>query len=156
MPRRNMAGLLVAFGCLSAGSGCALVFEQNEQIRAQEPRNCVRFESATAADLFHSAYAERLNHRDPARSSSFGIIFVTWVSCTTTVAEAAFYNDEVAACDTNRDGLISEAEANAYHDRAFPQGCQRPGVRFVTPEPPRFGTPLPAEPIPAVPGQSSP
>jgi hypothetical protein len=156
MRRSFLAGLFLTCSCLVSGSGCALVFERNEQVRAQEPRNCVRFESATAADLFQTAYMERLKHREPSRSSSFGIIFVTWMTWTSTVAEAAFYNDEAAACDINHDGFISEAEAAAYHRRVFPQGCESPSGIPMTPEPVRFGTPLPAEPIPTVPGQPPP
>ena len=154
MSRREWAGLFVVCLLLPAGSGCALVFERNEQLRAQEPRNCVRFESETAASLFQTAYAERLKHRDPTKAASFGIIFVTWMSWTTTLAEAAFYNDEVAACDLNHDGLISEAEATVYHHRVFPQECLN--GRPMTPEPIHFGSPLPAEPIPVAPGQPTP
>jgi hypothetical protein len=152
MSRSQLAGLFVACLVLQTGSGCALVFERNEQIRIEEPRNCVHFESESAASLFQSAFAERLRHRDPTRTASFGIVFVTWMSWTTTVAEAAFYNDEVATCDLNHDGLITEAEAAAYHRRVFPQ--ESSNARPTSPEP--LGEFLPAEPIPAVLGQPLP
>jgi hypothetical protein len=140
MLRRSLGGLFVACLLLPAASGCALVFEHNEQLRSQEPRQCARFETDKAADLFQTAYAHRLKHQDPTRSASVGIIFVTWMSWTTTVAEAAFYNDELAVCDTNHDGFISEVEAAAYHRRVFPPEATHE-------------QPLPPEPVPAVLGQ---
>jgi hypothetical protein len=144
---------------LTGNAGCAVVFERNELLRAQEPRQCVRFESEKAAELFQTAFAYRLQHQSPTNSSNFGIFLVTWMSWTTTVAEAAFYNDEAAACDLNHDGLITEAEAVAYHHRVMPLPASHeeppppPGpVQFGPPLP---GEPLPAEPIPAALGQPS-
>jgi hypothetical protein len=154
MSRRPLGMLFVACLLLQNGAGCVVLYERNEQLRAQEPRQCIRFESETAANLFQTACAYRLQHQNPTRSGSFGIIFVTCMSWTTTVAEAAFYNDEAASCDLNHDGLISEAEATVYYRRVFPQAAM-PGEPMI-PEPARFGGPLPAEPIPATLGQPSP
>ena len=106
-------------GCMSLTH-----YERTEVIRGGEPRQAVAFESPQVAERFTSVVRQRW-HDEASRvkTESAGILFLCCYSKSTALAESAFYNDQVRACDLNCDGVITEAEACFYeqHGEALPQ-----------------------------------
>jgi hypothetical protein len=123
MLRRSLGGLLLVGLCGVMAAGC-VVYEKRELLRTDEPKRLARFESDAAASLFDFGFARRLKNQDQAQSETVCILLAKW-TWTAAVAEAAYYNDEIVACDTNHDGVISEAEALAYHRRIAPPRDRR-------------------------------
>ena len=104
----------IAIVLLLAGvSGCV-----TRSITKNETRVKVSFASAMAAQVFYDAYLAR-NHPNPINSTN-AVVNNIWVSFRLpywqyhNVSENVRFNRAVAAADTDHDGLISEAEAQAY------------------------------------------
>jgi hypothetical protein len=121
MKRVVVAVLLIvggscAFGCMTLTS-----YEREETVRAGEARRCVAFESPAVASGFESAVKDRWAENGGAvKKESFGILFVTCYSKSTSLAESAFYNDQIAACDIDHNGIITEAELKLYQSAPRP------------------------------------
>jgi hypothetical protein len=99
-----------AFGCMTLTS-----YEREETVRAGESRRCVSFESPAVASGFEASVKDRwAENGGTVKKESFGILFVTCYSKSTSLAECAFYNDQIAACDIDHDGIITEAELKLY------------------------------------------
>ena len=99
------AGLGLVCGCIS----------HHETIYQDVPRAVVRFENDKAARLFY----ETLNSQSAAqdgRESRTKIELPIVFEHETRVVKGpnVAFNDAVARCDTDRDGLITEAEAQIY------------------------------------------
>jgi hypothetical protein len=98
---------------IAAVSGCV-----TRAIVKNEPRKNIQFASVAAAQVFYEAY---LNHTHPVWPDSTNAV-INNVSVTIhlpywqyhTVSENVRFNRAVEAADTNHDGVISEAEAQAY------------------------------------------
>jgi hypothetical protein len=75
-----------------------------------------RFESPHAEAEFERAMAERYARGDAVkRSSASSTVPLLWGSEDKAVlSENAFYNEQIALADLDRDGMVSDAEADAY------------------------------------------
>ena len=107
-----LSGVLIAFTLSS--TGCITLYSKKEEIGEREERLTINFESEDAAQLFNTTAARRLKKPAPTDKSYVGIPFVTLYSKTTVLSENARYNDEIRRCDSDRDGIITDAEAKAY------------------------------------------
>ncbi len=110
-------GWVPLFACaaiLSACSGCLFVRHSTRVIRENEPQRPVRFESEQAQNLFEGPVAELKSQKTGSNPQVFFIPFLCWYSREDVLSDAAVYNDQIAACDTNGDQVISLEEAAAY------------------------------------------
>jgi hypothetical protein len=94
--------------------GCLYSYTCEEAVRAAEPKRAVHFQSETAARLFCTTVDLRLKSAREELTEEFCVPFISYVKIRK-LSEAAFYNDQVAVCDTDGDGVITDAEAVAYH-----------------------------------------
>jgi hypothetical protein len=126
-PREGSAAVAVEAGTDSGSDvGVALVPELSDghllstsRVAVLEPdarRVQVRFESPRAEAEFGRAMAERLARGDAVkRRSASSTIPLLWGSEDRAVlSENAFYNEQIALADLDRDGMVSDAEADAY------------------------------------------
>ncbi len=114
--RRPPVRSLLLWALLPTCSGCLFVYTREETVRPGEAKRQVEFQSETAAQLFATAVDQRVKGRD-AHAGTLAIPFIAYIETTRKVSEAAFYNDEVTACDTDNDGVITDTEAVAYSRR---------------------------------------
>lgn len=101
----------VAAAALVALPGCLTLFSKTEVVRGEESRRPVRFESQQAAEEFNGAVKWKSKHLGGAR---LGVPFVTFYSRDRQLSESAHFNDCVARCDTDQDGLITLVEAKVF------------------------------------------
>ena len=104
---------LVSLVAISS-TGCITIYNKKEEIGEREERLSVTFESEDSAQLFNTTASRKLKKPSPTDTSFVGIPFVTLYSKTTVLSENARFNDEIRRCDSNRDGIITDAEAKAY------------------------------------------
>jgi hypothetical protein len=107
----------LAFCCalLPACAGCLLVYTKEETLRKDESRRPVTFESDTGARLFAAAVEKQLAKPREVGSQNLVIPFLTYITVSSKLSEAAAFNDEMTACDTDHNGVISDGEAVAFH-----------------------------------------
>ena len=111
---RRCLGCLVALFCLF-DAGCLVSGSRQRVIRQNEPLASVQFESQAAQQAFLSRALDDGERKSLSSSSSFGIPFLVGYSQQTVMSPNAFYNDCVARCDANHDGVITESEAAALN-----------------------------------------
>lgn len=102
--------LMVCASVLATSSGCLVMHERKRVIREDESRNSVQFESADAAAKFHQVASNDRSRKHDGSSASLAIPFLVGISSSTVLSQNAFFNDQVVACDTDNNGLITEAE----------------------------------------------
>ena len=103
-----MRRLAIALLALPFVSGCITLFSKTEVVRDGETRRAVTFENPQAADAFN----ETMKHRSEyVGGTHVGVPFVTLYSKHKKLSDGAHFNDCVARCDTNQDGVITHAEA---------------------------------------------
>jgi hypothetical protein len=107
--------MLVLVPCLPSISGCLFVYTTEETVRNGESRRPVAFQSETGERLFAATVEKQRERPADLGSRSLAIPFLAYISKTTRLSDAAIYNDEVVACDTDANGVITDAEAVAYH-----------------------------------------
>jgi len=92
-----------------------------EHVTVLEPdarRVAVRFESAQAETAFAEQVGLRYEGGDAVkRESSGGIPLLYNQAEISVLSQNAYFNEQVAVADTDRDGLISDGEAKAYRRR---------------------------------------
>ena len=114
----SVTRLLAAAGAaalLVFAPGCITLFSKTEVVRDGEARRPVTFESQQAAETFHTA----LKKQHPSLGGAYvGVPFVTLYSRDRVLSETARFNDAVARCDTDQDGVITEAEATVFANHA--------------------------------------
>jgi len=108
-----LLALCAALSC--CGCLCVYNYTSEESLRASEPKRAVQFQSETAARLFCTTVNLRMKCAREEPTEEIYIPLLTSITRTQKLSDAAFYNDQVAVCDTNGDGLITDAEAVAYH-----------------------------------------
>jgi hypothetical protein len=111
MPRSRVLTAALAAALLVCGPGCITLFSKTEVVRESEARRAVAFESQEAAEVFHRAVKKRSKEIGGAY---VGVPFVTLYNRDRVLSDAAHFNDAVARCDTNQDGLITLAEAQVF------------------------------------------
>jgi hypothetical protein len=110
---RCPAVVLALCAALPCG-GCLYVHNFDEVVRDQEPKRTVAFESEAAARLFCAAVERQRKASYDDQEEFVWIPFITWISKSRRLSEAAFYNDQLVVCDTDGDGVITDAEAASY------------------------------------------
>jgi len=109
---RRLAAATGAVALLVLTPGCITLFSKTEVVRDGEQPRPVRFESPEAAELFHRAMKAKA---DGCRGGAYvGVPFVTLYSRDRVLSPTARFNDAVARCDTDQDGLITLVEAQIY------------------------------------------
>ena len=94
--------------------GCLIVHSSNRVIREDEPLRPVRFESEQAKSTFEDGVSEARAHKKKYEACEFAVPFLCMFSRTSEVSDNAVYNDQIALCDANGDGVINEQEASAF------------------------------------------
>jgi len=118
MPRARLIGLVVPAVVVAFCSGCLITHHSTQVVREDEAARPVQFESSLAQQAF-SARAFDSEAREKANKTSlFAIPFLLWRSKTKVLSDGAYYNDQVAACDADRDGTITVQEALAYNPQS--------------------------------------
>lgn len=92
--------------------GCITLFSKTEVVRDGEPPRPVRYESAEAAEVFHRAM--KAKHDSCKGGAYVGVPFVTLYSRDRVLSATARFNDAVARCDTDQDGVITLVEAQIF------------------------------------------
>jgi hypothetical protein len=112
MSTTRLLAIAGAVALVAVSPGYITLFSKTEVVRSEEPRRPVRFESPEAADVFHRALTWK---SDPdLGGADLGVPFVTLYSRHRVLSETAKFNDAVAKCDTDQDGVITLAEAQIF------------------------------------------
>lgn len=77
----------------------------------------MQFESPFAQRTFNQLAFNEKRRDATASVRMVAIPFLTMHVHSATPSENAFYNDQIAACDTDGDGLITDSEAISFHER---------------------------------------
>ncbi len=92
-------------------TGCITLFSKTEVVRSEEQRRPVTFENQEAAETFQTSAKSRCREMG---GSYVGVPFVTLYSKQQKLSEVANWNDSVAKCDTDQDGVITQVEATMF------------------------------------------
>jgi hypothetical protein len=111
MLRARLLAAALAICAFSLLPGCLTLFSKTEVIRGDEQPHPIRFENEQAAEIFNKARKER---SDYVGGASFGVPFVTFYERDRKLSENAHFNDCIARCDTDQDGMITLAEAKIF------------------------------------------
>jgi hypothetical protein len=118
MNRRLKIHWLYWLVLLVASPGCLVTHHATNVVREKEPRREVRFESDQVRQAFEARIADLKDRGEkPHKERVVAVPFLLWWSREEVLAENAWYNDQVAVCDVNRDTLITFQEALAYNPR---------------------------------------
>ncbi len=98
-------------------SGCLVTHVNRSVVRDKEPRRELQFESAFAQRTFNQLAFNEKRRDATASVRMVAIPFLTMHVHSATPSENAFYNDQIAACDTDSDGVITDSEAMSFHER---------------------------------------
>ena len=110
--RMLCAGLLLSLPSLT---GCLFVRHRVKEVREDEIRQPVQYESELAQEMFTDRAEDEAARTRTGSTSAVAIPFVLWWSKTTVKSSSAYFNDQIAACDRNKDGLITEFEAHKFN-----------------------------------------
>jgi hypothetical protein len=126
----NRSPWLVAAFCfvlIAVNSGCLFTRHTTNVVRKNEKPRPVGFESAQAKNIFDGKVAEvkAFSRTEMSNPRVVAVPFLLWYSSTDVVSDNGIYNDQVAICDTNGDGIISLAEATTYAARVDEQTAKR-------------------------------
>jgi len=106
--------LLACIAILCTSSGCLFVRHSTRTVRANERQRLVQFESEETRNIFEGQVGEAKVVKASANPQIVAVPFLLWYSRTDNLSDAAAYNDQVRACDTNGDSFITLHEARAY------------------------------------------
>lgn len=111
-PRRWIAAL----ACLQAAacSGCLLVQNREEILRKSEERRPVRFQSGFAQRTFQQKAVSKETRDGATETHAVSVPLLFLYRKKTAPSDAALFNDQLAACDLDADGFVSDDEAMAY------------------------------------------
>jgi hypothetical protein len=126
-------------------SGCLITHHSTNVVRQDEPRRPVQFESSAAQQAFSARAFDEEAREKAAKTSFFAVPFLLWWSKTNVLSEGAYFNDQVAACDADGDGVISVQEALAYNPKSVVDASK------LTQAKPRRSAAAPAAPSPVQP-----
>jgi hypothetical protein len=114
---KKSAVIIILLGCIASGCVSQTTFKD-------EPRQSVHFASAEAAQTFYDAYLARYYHFSPSDKTKTNevAIFIAMPYWHHTVqTENYHFNHAIQLADTNHDGIISDAEAQAYAVKDTPK-----------------------------------
>jgi hypothetical protein len=107
---------VIAVCFVASSGGCLVVHTRERVVREEEQRRNVHFSSPRAQRDFQSAALDPKTRRANESSSCFGIPFLMLYYHSTKLSENAYYNDQLADCDSDGDGLITDDEVLAFQD----------------------------------------
>ena len=82
--------------------------------RDKEPLRPVQFESEQARQFFLGGVHDLQTHKQSSNVEASAVPFL-WLNISdSTLSNNAIYNDQISACDTNGDGIISLQEAIVF------------------------------------------
>ncbi len=108
--------------CLLCG-GCLISSSGEKIVQADAKRQAVEFASEAGMIDFTQAVEQRYPHKSHLGNSSFAVPFLIGISERKVLSENAFFNLQVDNADLNKDGILSDAEVNAYLGRR-PQNAE--------------------------------
>jgi hypothetical protein len=130
MNRSWPMSLVFVAGVLISMPGCLVTHHSQNIIREKEARRSVHFESEEAQQMFNTQVAEtKAKSEEKAKSRSLTIPFLLSWSTTDVLSDAALYNDQLAACDANADGIITMHEVMAYCGRSREEAANIAGSK---------------------------
>jgi hypothetical protein len=103
--------LLLSAAVVALLPGCLTLYHKTEVMRGDEARRPIQFENPQVADKFQQEVKKQDGH---VGGSYLGVPFLTVFSRTQQLSENALWNECILKCDTNQDGMISEAEVNVF------------------------------------------
>lgn len=112
-PSRTCATLLLP-AVLLCSAGCLMVRTHDEVLRRDESKRPVQFQSGFAQRTFTQKALSADERNRSAESSSLGVPFLFLYRKRTLRSEAAFFNDQLALCDADGDGFITDDEVMAF------------------------------------------
>jgi hypothetical protein len=138
--------IILAASLFVSSSGC-LVFHMRERVvREDEPRHSVRFTSSRAQRDFNTTASDpKIRHLNDS-TSVVGVPFLMFYYKSTKLSDNAYFNDQLADCDGDGDGWITDEEVLAYQDlkarnqidsSKSPQVLARKGPRIDIDVPPK-------------------
>lgn len=122
MHRHRCAAGLCLLALMSLQTGCLVTHVNRSIVREREPRRELNFESPFAARTFNQLAFNEKRRNASASTRMVAIPFLTMHVHSATPSENAFYNDQIAACDTDGDGFITDSEAMSFHERVGSTG----------------------------------
>jgi hypothetical protein len=123
-------------------------------VRGNERWQPVRFESDEARAAFDARANDKSVRDESHRDNTFAVPFLLFYRRESVLSDAAWHNDQITACDTNGDGLITLEEALAYNPKYAGEitkvNASKPAVNgpSSSPQPTSFQQPLNAPPLP--------
>lgn len=111
MVRARVLAAVLAAVSISLLPGCLTLFSKVEVVRGDEQPRPIRFENPQAAEEFNTARKERSGS---IGGTHLGVPFITLYSKDRRLSENAHFNDCVARCDTDQDGIITYDEAAIF------------------------------------------
>ena len=115
MPGSRRIGILLPLVLLCFCSGCLFTHHSTNVVRQDEPPREVQFESLSAQQAFNAKAFDEEARQKAAKTDFVAIPFLLWWSKMDVLSDGAYYNDQVAVCDIDGDGLITVGEALAYN-----------------------------------------
>ena len=102
-------------------SGCLFVRQTTSVVREKENLRPVQFESEQARQYFEGGVHELQSHKQNFDQQVSAVPFLWLYSSNKELSDNAIYNDQISACDTNGDGVISMQEALEYRAKVAEQ-----------------------------------
>jgi hypothetical protein len=118
MKRSPWLSVVCCAALLSLNSGCLITRYNTNVVRKNEKPRAVQFESAQAKNIFEGKEVEvKTNLTSVSNPRFVAVPFLLLWGSTDVVSDNGIYNDQLAICDTNGDGVISFDEATTYAAR---------------------------------------
>ena len=103
--------ILALLGTLTLGSGC---LSKNQTVYRDVERMPVSFETEAAGRVFYETLSKMPPQSSGESRTKVSIPIVLEVSRTEVTGSNTRFNEAVQRCDTNKDGKITEIEANIF------------------------------------------
>lgn len=103
--------IIALLGAVGLGSGC---INQHKTVYRDVERTPVSFESETAGRVFYETLSKMPPQSRTESKTQVSIPIVFDVSRTEVTGTNTRFNEAVKLCDTNKDGKITEIEANIF------------------------------------------
>ena len=111
MKTLQVPAMVLAAMVAGLSTGC---INHDETVYQDTQRVPVSFDSETAGRVFYEALSRKPGGRSDETSTEVNLPIVFHHKVRTVRGPNAAFNDAVLRCDTNRDGKITEQEANIF------------------------------------------
>jgi hypothetical protein len=112
---------------LAFNTGCLFTRHTTNVVRKNEKPRAVAFESPQAKNIFDGKLVEAKTNLNTNFSNPrvVAVPFLLWYSSTDVVSDNGIYNDQLAICDINGDGVVTLDEASTYAAKVDEQIAKR-------------------------------